>query len=165
MRRLCKSFAVRAQVLLKFVPVGTVHSKQVRLRTQTISFWCAACGPAARAGFRCRSRLYTYRRSILCAHRLVVENHSFLSLASLVQNHHRRGTVCTPNSKISRRHTRPVDIGRPSPPQDANTDRFLRLYSAAVAFSAGCLCWLPMGNYDRAPTATRSRRTERTECS
>ena len=98
----------------------------------------------------------------MCAHRLVVENHSFLSLASRVQNHHRRGIVCTPNSKISRRHTRPVDIGRPSPPQDANTDRFLRLYSAAVAFSAGCLCWLPMGNHARQRAATRSRRAGRT---
>ena len=77
MRRLCKSSAVRAQVLLNSVPVGTVHSKERALRSQTISFSCAACGPAAHASFRCRSRLYTYRRSIMCAHRLVVENHSF----------------------------------------------------------------------------------------
>ena len=34
MRRLCKSSAVRAQVLLNSVPVGTVHSKERALRRE-----------------------------------------------------------------------------------------------------------------------------------
>ena len=109
MRRLCKSSALRAQVLLNSVPVGTVHSKERALRSQTISFSCAACGPAAHASFRCRSRLYTYRRSIMCAHRLVVENHSFSRWHPLFKIITVEATVCTPNSKISR-HTPDLSI-------------------------------------------------------
>ena len=88
--------------------------------------------------------------SVYNAHASLGHQKSFVFVAGI------QGSKSSPSrhrlhakSKISRRHTRPVDIGRPSQPQDANTDRLLRVHSAALAFSAGCLCWYPMGYDDK----------------